>query len=179
MAMLFADIRGSTSLAEEMRPSEFSQLINRFYEASTRILIRTDALIDKLAGDEVAAFYVPGIAGPRYARRAVEAAQQLLRATGHAETKGPWIPVGVGVHTGTAFLGSVGSKDGVVDITALGDSVNTAARLASQAGPGEIVVSEETIAAAGLDTDGLEKRLLELKGKSTSLNVRVISVAPN
>jgi adenylate cyclase len=177
--MLFADVRGSTSLAEGVRASEFSQLINRFYETSTSILIRTDALIDKLAGDEVAAFYVPGIAGPRYAHRAVEAAQQMLRATGHTDPDGPWIPVGVGIHTGTAFLGSVGSKDGIVDITALGDAVNTAARLASQAGQGEIVVSEETIAVIGLDTTGLETRQLELKGKSSPMNVRVMRVAPN
>ena len=62
-SMLFADIRGSTSLAEGMKPGEFSQFIQRFYTETTNVLVRSDALIDKLIGDEVAAFFVPGFAG--------------------------------------------------------------------------------------------------------------------
>jgi adenylate cyclase len=178
LSMLFADVRGSTTLAEGMSPSAFSALIDRFYQSTTDVLIHTDALIDKLAGDEVTAFYFPGFAGPEHAKRAVGAAQELLRVTGHGEPGGPWIPVGVGIHTGTAFFGVVGTETGMRDITALGDAVNVAARLASQAGPGEVVVSEATGAAAGLDTEGLEHRQLDLKGKSESVNAWVIHVAP-
>lgn len=178
LSLLFADIRGSTALAEGVSPSEFSQLINRFYTASTNVLIQTDAFIDKLSGDEVAAIYVPGLAGPEYARRAVEAAQDLLRATGHSDPGGPWVPVGAGVHSGVAFVGAVGSKDGLTDITVLGDVANTTARLASQAGAGEVIVSEAAVAAAGLDTEGLEQRQLELKGRSEPVKVWVIHVAP-
>jgi adenylate cyclase len=64
----------------------------------------------------------------------------------------------------------------ISDITALGDSVNTAARLASQAAPGEILVSEATIKAADLDVEGLEERQLELKGKSEPVGVRVLHI---
>jgi adenylate cyclase len=176
LSMLFADVRGSTRLAEGLGTAEFSQLINRFYRASTDVLVNSDALIDKLIGDEVAAFYVPGFAGRQHARRALDAAVELLRVTGHSDADGPWIPVGVGVHTGVAYVGAVGSAEGMTDITALGDAVNTAARLASEAGPGEILVSEATCAAATLDMDGYEQRCLDLKGRSDTIEVRVIKV---
>jgi adenylate cyclase len=118
LSMLFADIRGSTTLAESMTVSEFRNLIDRFYQTCTKILIDTDAMIDKLIGDQVTGLYLPGYAGQQHARRAVEAAQDILRATGHGTPQGPWAPLGVGVHTGIAYVGAVGSKDGVVDITA-------------------------------------------------------------
>jgi len=176
LTLLFADVRGSTSLAEEIGASAFHHLINRFYTASTEILVHTHALIDKLIGDEVAGLYVPGIAGPDHARIAVDAARTLLKATGHADPDGPWIRVGVGVHTGTAYVGAVGSSQSVSDITVLGDVANTTARLASQAGVGEILVSEETCHAAGLDLDNCEVRLLQLKGRSQAVTARVIRV---
>ncbi len=176
VTLLFADVRGSTTLAEKIGAWEFSRLINRFFKAATQVLIRSDALIDKLIGDEVVAMYVPGFAGPQYIRRAVEAGQEILNVTGHREAGGPWIPVGVGLHHGVAFVGVVGSSDGVVDITALGDVPNTAARLASNAGIGEVIVSEETLRAAGLDGGSYEKRHLTLKGRSEAVDVRVIKV---
>ena len=178
LTMLFADIRGSTSLAEGMSATEFKNLIDRFYQVSTKIFIKTDAMIDKLIGDEVIAFYMPGIAGPDYACLAVQAAEELLIKTGHQDPNGPWAPVGIGVHTGVAFVGAVGTSDGVVDITALGDAVNVTARLASQAKAGEILLSEETILAAKLDSAHLEKRSLDLKGKSAAFDIRVMQVNP-
>ena len=178
MGMLFADIRGSTALAESMSPSEFRNIIDRFYRETTKVLVDCDALIDKLAGDEVAAFFFPGLAGEDYVKRTVDAAQELLRVTGHADPAGPWAPVGVGVHTGVAFFGAVGTSEGMMDMTALGDPVNTAARLASQAATGEIIVSEDAVAAAGIDAGGLEQRSLSLKGKESEVPVRVIRVGP-
>jgi adenylate cyclase len=174
LSLLFADVRGSTTLAEGMSPTEFSRLINRFYNAVTKILIRTDALIDKLIGDQAAGIYVPGFAGSDHALRAIEAAQEVLRATGHSDPGGPWIPLGAGVHTGTAFVGSVGSPDGTTDITVLGDAANTAARLSSEAAPGEIMVSEAAHTAAGLDAARATKRVLDLKGKSEPVTVYIL-----
>ena len=89
------------------------------------------------------------------AERAVATARALLRATGHTDAKGPWLPLGAGVHTGPAWVGAVGNGPRT-DLTALGDTVNTTARLASVAGAGEILVSA-TAAAADLDP-GLERR---------------------
>jgi adenylate cyclase len=178
LSMLFADVRGSTTLAEQMGTAEFVQHMNRFFRSSTEVLSQSGALIDKIVGDEVIGLYVPGVAGPDHARVALEAGQELLRVTGHDDPGGPWIPVGVGVHTGVAFVGTVGDKDGVTDLTALGDAVNIAARFASQAGTGEIITSQASVTAAGMDATGLEQRRLELKGKSEPVDVRVVRVAP-
>ena len=178
LSLLFADVRGSTALAEQSSAREFSKVINRFYTSATDVLVRSNALIEKLIGDEVVGLYVPGLAGPAHARAAIEAAQAILRATGHGDPAGSWIPIGVGVHTGTAYVGAVGSAEGVTDIAALGDAVNTTARLASQAGPGEVLVSEEAILAAGIDANGLEVRHLQLKGRAEPVDVRVLRAEP-
>lgn len=174
LSLLFADVRGSTTLAESMGPKEFSQLINRFYKTATHVLVHSDALIDKIIGDQVAGMYVPGFAGPDHAQRAVSAAQEILRATGHGSSDGPWIPLGAGVHTGAAFVGSVGSEEGTMDITVLGDTANTAARLSTMAEVGQILISEPAFEAARISTGELEKRSLDLKGKSEAVPVYVL-----
>ena len=115
------------------------------------MLVKTDAWLDKLVGDEVIGLYLPGFAGPEHAKSGVRAARELLHVTGHGDPNGPWIPVGAGVHTGVAYVGLVGTEGGISDMTALGDAMNTTARLASQAKAGEILVSEPAYAAAGLD----------------------------
>lgn len=175
LSLLFADVRGSTTLAEAMSPTEFRRLIDRFYTTTTRIMVHSDALIDKIVGDQAAAMYVPGLAGPAHARRAIEAGREILRATGHGQPEGPWIPLGIGIHTGVAFVGAVGSDAGTVDITVLGDAANTAARLSSSAGVGEILISDAAFRAAGLDLGKLETRQLELKGKTQPVLVHVLA----
>jgi adenylate cyclase len=180
ITMFFADVRGSTSLAERMGALEFSRLINRFYMLATDVLIKTDAMVDRLIGDQVVGLYVTGMAGPEHSRRAIEAAESLLQLTGHREPKGPWLPVGIGVHTGLAFVGVVGGEGGnPKDFTALGDNVNITARLASLAGPGEVLISDAAYDAAGSDLGNLESRQLELKGKHELIGVRVLHVSPD
>jgi adenylate cyclase len=175
LTMLFADVRGSTNLAERMSTTEFSRLMNRFYEATINELIQADALVDKIVGDEVIGFFVPGYAGKEHAQRAVEAGKALLRATGHRDAGGPWVPVGVGIHTGLAWIGTIsGVNESSSDFTALGDNVNITARLASKALAGEVLISEATYQAAHLEDDSLEIRDLELKGKSETVRARVI-----
>jgi adenylate cyclase len=174
LTMLFVDVRGSTTLAEQMSPTEYSQLINRFYTVATHAMVWTDALIDKIIGDQAAGMYVPGFAGSGHAHKALTAAQEIMRATGHGTASGPWISLGAGVHTGVAFVGSLGSADGTSDITVLGDAANTAARLSSLAGVGEILISANTASTLGLDTVDLEQRMLQLKGKSEQVSVSVM-----
>ncbi len=175
LSMLFGDVRGSTSIAEQMSPYKFSDLIQRFYQVSAKVLFETNAMVEKLIGDEVAGLYIPGNTGDEHARIAINAARTILQLTGHQRPEGPWIPVGVGVHTGIAFVGSVISE-GIAEITALGDAVNLAARLASVAGPGEVVISEESRLAAGFSTEGLESRDLQLKGKSEPVKAWILQV---
>jgi len=169
MSILFIDIRGSTALSEKMSPTEFSQLINRFYSAATKVIIEEDGLVEKLAGDEVAAFWGAGFAGPDYVRRTIKVAQHLLRVMEQEH-----IPVGIGVHAGIAFFGSMGTAEGLFDLSAKGEEVNTAARLASKAAVGEIIVSEQALQKAGIDGSTLESRSLELKGISEPVIARVM-----
>jgi adenylate cyclase len=169
MSMLFADVRGSTVLAEKMTPTAFSQLINRFYTKSTKVITDEDGLVEKLAGDAVAAFWGAGFAGPDYIRRTIKVAQNLARVMARQE-----IPVGISIHAGVAYFGAMGTADGLTNISAIGDEVNTAARLASQAAVGEILVSEQALKRAGIDGSELESRSLELKGISETILVRIL-----
>jgi adenylate cyclase len=171
VSVLFADVRGSTGLAEHMSPAKFSQLIDRFYHATTRVLYSKNALVEKLIGDEVTGFFVPGFAGKNHARVAIEAGEEILRATGYGNTAGPWLPVGVGVHYGIAYVGSVTSEGGAADVTVLGDTANVGARLTSLAGAGEIMISEAARQAADLDPGEMEMRKMELKGRTDPLEV--------
>lgn len=170
MSMLFADIRGSTALSETMSPTEFSRLINRFYVRTTRIISENDGLMEKLAGDAVAAFWGAGFAGPDYVRRTIAVARQMSKAMAD-----DGIPVGIGVHWGVAFFGAVGTGEGLVDFAAIGEAVNLAARIASQAGAGEILVSRQALETAGLDSAVREWRDLEgLKGISQTVSVGIM-----
>jgi adenylate cyclase len=173
MSMLFADVRGSTPLAEKMNPAEFSGLINRFYNVSIKVLAEFDAMIDRLVGDEMIGYFLPYMTGPNHAKVAIQAAQALLKATGHNDPGGPWIPVGIGVHTGVAYFGTVGSKHGMMDITVLGNNPNLTSRLASAAGQGEILISQAAYEAAGLDLGRLEQRTHTLKGVTEPVTVKV------
>jgi adenylate cyclase len=175
LTLLFADIRGSTRLAEEMTVGGFRQLLNRFYEAANRVVIDSDGLVDKLVGDEVIGLYVPAIGD--HAKKAVLAARDLLRATGHEDPDGPWVPVGAGVHTGTAYVGAVGSQATVSDFTALGDAVNVTARLSSVAAAGEVLISESSYPSASDELGELEVRHLDVKGRDAPIDVRVLALA--
>ena len=101
VTMLFADVRGSSKLARQMPVLDFTRLMNRFYGVSRDVLLEHDAIIEKFVGDEVVGLFIPFMAGPEHAKRAVEAAEALLRATGHGTPEGPWAPLGAGVHTGS------------------------------------------------------------------------------
>jgi adenylate cyclase len=171
LALLFADLRGSTSLAERMSPGEFKKRIDRFYAVATDTLIDADAFVDRLVGDQVVGLFMPGMAGHEYARKAISAAAELVsRVFREAD-----LPVGAGVHAGVAYVGTVEGTSGVErDIAAVGDAVNTTARLASAAGAGEVLISEDAVRSSGFDPKGLEVRRLELKGKANPMSVHVL-----
>jgi adenylate cyclase len=174
--LLFADIRGSTQLAETLSATEFRQLLDRFYRTAAEVLIEHEAIVDKFVGDEVVAIFVPALAGEVHASQAIDAGLELLRATGH-ETDAPWAPIGIGINTGEAFVGVVGTADHV-EFTALGDNVNVTARLASAAAGGEILVTDAAARAAGLGpADGLDHRRLDLRGKAHATDVIVLTLA--
>jgi adenylate cyclase len=174
--LLFADIRGSTALAEGMAAGDFRRLMDRFYDTAAAVVFDHDGIVDKFVGDELVAIFFPVLSGERHAAHGIDAARALLQATGHGEQGGPWVPLGAGVHTGTAWVGAVGAGTHTT-MTALGDAVNTAARLASAATAGEILVTTDAATAAGLDSS-LEPKPLDLKGKQELVQVVRLTVSP-
>lgn len=176
IAVLFADVRGSTVLGERLGPTAFADLLNRFYAAATAVLVPRFAIIDKMIGDEVMALFIP-FGDQAFRRNAVSAAEELLRAVGYGEQGEPWLPVGIGVHSGQAYVGKVGTE-GVNDFTALGDTVNTASRLQALAKAGEIVLSEPVFADVARSYPSAEQRTVDLRGKEASISVRVLRLEP-
>jgi adenylate cyclase len=176
LSMLFADVRDSTPLAEHTPTREYKTLIHRFYKETSHELIHRNSMVNRLMGDQVSALFVPRFAGNEHAKAAIEAARAILAVTGHGSKQGPWIPVGVGVHTGDAFVGAVGSGDGVNEIAILGSAPNLCARLSSAAATGEILVSEQSAKSVGMEAEGWERRVLELKGISGKVPVRVVKI---
>lgn len=162
--VLFADIRGFTSLSEQRDPEEVSALLRRFYRSAEGVLF-PDAIIDKLIGDEVMALYLPMYgrfeeAAPVMLRHA----RELLGAVGYGGGGEPFAAVGIGLDYGAAYVGNVG-EGGVSDFTAIGDVVNTASRLQGQAKGGEIVASARLVERLEQPPPG-ERLELDLKGKA-------------
>lgn len=176
IGVLFADVRGFTSLAETLQPEEVSRLLGRFYEAASRVLIQRNALIDKMVGDEVMALFLPPLMDEPCLEAMVSAGEELLQAAGYGGADEPWLPLGVGLDFGNAFVGNVGSSEVVKDFTALGDVVNTASRLQGCAKAGQMVLSErvyEGVRERYPDAEAIE---LDLKGKSELVPARVIDL---
>ncbi len=177
IAVLFADVSGSTALGERLKPEAFAALMNRFYRTATEVLVRHDATIDKLIGDEVMALFIPGFCGVHYHRHAVEAAVALMAAVGYRGDSHPWLPLRIAVNSGVAYVGNVGGG-GVVDFTALGDPINTASRLQREAAAGEVLMSEPVYEWVAARFPALERRTLTLAGKETPFPVRVLHLGP-
>ena len=172
LTLLFADIRGSTGLGEHLRPAEFAALLTAFYRLAAGAITQADGIVDKFVGDEAIGLFIPGYAGPDHAAKAIAAGRAILTAAGRgdASRSGP-IPVGAGIHTGIAYVGTFGSSEQISDFTALGDPVNTTARLASLAGAGELLVSVAAAERAGFEASGGERRTVEVRGREAGLEV--------
>jgi adenylate cyclase len=175
VTLLFADIRGSTALGERMRPTDFRAYLDRFYRIGSDAITQHDGIVDKFVGDEVIGLFFGGVTGPDHPSAAIRAARELLERVGRddATKMGP-IPVGVGIHTGDAYVGTTGPQGAQDDFTALGDVVNTTARLSSAAAAGELLVSVAALTGAGLAPLGNEIRTVEIKGREATLDVVVL-----
>lgn len=176
VTLLFSDVRGSTALGERLTPTAFHTFLDYFYRLATRAIEASDGIVDKIVGDEVIGLFFGGISGQQHQAAAVHAAMHLAEGAARADAtpSGP-IPVGTAVHTGNAYVGGSGPAGVVEDFTALGDVVNTTARLASAARAGEVLVSVAAADAAGITHDaGVERRNLEIRGRTAPLEVLVL-----
>jgi adenylate cyclase len=116
-----------------------------------------------MLGDKVIGLYFPGLVRTDYRRAAANGAFDLLRAAGHGSAEGPWLTLGVGVHAGKAFVGSLGVEGGSYEFAVLGDAMNVGARMANVARGREILISDAVRPQVADETRG-EERTLELKG---------------
>ena len=175
VSLLFADIRGSTGIGERLSPTEFRAYLERFYRIASAAVLASDGIVDKFVGDEVIGLFFQGVSGDAHAAAAQTAGLRLLTQAGQLDaTPGGPIPVGAAVHTGEAFVGSTAADGVVSDFTALGDVVNTTARLAAAAATGELLVSVEAARAAGTDSAGLDHRTVEVRGRTEPVSVVVL-----
>lgn len=174
LSILFADIRGSTALAEQISAAEFRRLLQQYYVIAARAIEDNGGIVDKFLGDGVMALFIPVIAGDGHARRAVQAGQDLLAAIRESNLAEAGVRVGAGIHTGMAFVGAIGSLD-ELDFSALSDAVNVAARLGSVAVGDELVVSRMAWDAAGRPEAGHELRTVPITGREAPLEVVVLA----
>lgn len=169
ISVVFADVRGSTALAERTSAAAYRGLIQDYYRSAASAVDANGGIVDKFLGDGVMALFIPVITGENHAGRAIAAGRAILSGVERNGLVRKGLMVGAGVHTGEAFVGVVGSDDRI-DFTALGDTVNIAARLGSVAGPGELLVSRWTWDRAGLAAPTSE-RLIEIAGRTGQLAV--------
>jgi len=176
VGILFADVRGYTSIAETEGPTGTAELMNRFYDLATEVLSKHDGVIDKLVGDQVMALFVPGFVGPEYVEQTVAAAEDLLHGVGYGPGESPWLHVGVGIDAGIAYVGNVGSGE-VKDFTAIGDPVNVAARLQALAAPGEILMTERVHDLVSDLLPAARELTVILKGKTEPTSARAVDIS--
>ncbi|HEX5748415.1 MAG TPA: adenylate/guanylate cyclase domain-containing protein [Archangium sp.] len=148
VTILFADVVGFTKLSEAQPPETIVALLNELFTFATEIIQRRGGIIDKFIGDCVMAVWGSPQSHPDDALRAVQAAEDLRRwlDVGNRRWRARWgieIQLAIGIHTGPAVAGNVGSEKRM-EYTVIGDTVNVAARIESMAQPGQILVSEST-----------------------------------
>ena len=161
LTVLFADVRGSTAMAEQVTASAFSSLLTEFYRMVTDAVQAESGVIDKFLGDGVMALFIPSLTDGSHAQHGLAAAQRIQDEA--------QLPVGVGVNTGSAFTGFIGPTSDVSTFSAVGDAVNVAHRLGEAAKAGELLISANTAEQAGLVPDGgangWTMRSLPVKGR--------------
>jgi adenylate cyclase len=181
MSMMMADIRGSVALSAQTSATDFARLVVAMRNDVARILEETDGFLLEFQGDSVFAVWPPGFVGPLHANLAIKAAELATRLFS-ARSDGTPLPIGIAVHTGPVFIGTVAVGSVMKGIGAFGLEVNILARLAAAAAPGEVLVSAATYSAAGLPLPSEGLRSEVLKGVETpvqAVSLRGRSAAPS
>ena len=175
VVVLFSDIRGFTSISERMSPDEIASLLNGYFTEMVEIVFAHGGTLDKFIGDAVMALWGAPLAHEDDADRALRAGMEMQRALVRLNRE--WrlegrqeLTVGIGINVGEVFAGNIGSNRRL-EYTVIGDAVNTASRLCSEAGPGEILIAEPLYAALGQLPAVSLLPPLPLKGKAQPVPV--------
>ncbi|MFD2445150.1 CHASE2 domain-containing protein [Bacillus sp. CGMCC 1.16607] len=169
VSLMFVDIRGFTPLSEKMEPEEVIDILNEYLDLGTRAVFAEEGTLDKFIGDGIMTIFGAPIEQKDHAIRAVRAALRMKKESKQLakrleEKYGRAIHFGIGINSGPAVIGNIGSHDRL-DYTAIGDTVNLAARLESNAGPGQILISEQTFVLVKDQFKINEREPIKVKGK--------------
>jgi len=179
ISMMMIDIRDSVGLSARKSPREFARLVGEMREDVMEILRKTDGFVLEFQGDSVFAVWPPGFVGETHASKAVTAAEEAVRRFARLAAAESEVTVGVGVHTGQVFVGTVCAAAGKLNgISAFGLDVNLVARLAASAAAGEALVTSSTYTTAGRNASDSKVRVLELKGIEGEVRAVVLGGSP-
>ena len=175
VTVLFSDIRGFTALSETMPPGEMATLLTDYFTEMVECVFRNEGTLDKFIGDSVMAQWGAPLGSREDPDKAMQAAIEMMKELDKLNEKWrgegrPELQIGIGLNYGEAFAGNIGSERRL-EYTVIGDTVNTASRLCSAAGPGEILISEEMKRALSMDVTLAVCPPMELKGKSQPVPV--------
>ncbi len=175
VTVLFADIRGFTTMSEKMEARDVVQMLKEFFTSMSGVIFQCNGTVDKFIGDCIMALFGAPVASATSARDGLQAAirmqrQMELLSLSRKRRNAPLFQIGIGLHCGPAVVGNIGS-DNRVQYTAIGDTVNVAARLTSKAAASQIIVSED-VRACIPDLNRFEALgEVELKGRATKTNI--------
>ena len=175
VSVLFSDIRGFTALSETMNADDMAHLLTEYFTEMVECVFANGGTLDKFIGDAVMAQWGAPISTPEDPNHAMEAAISMIKELDGLNkrwrsAKKPELQIGIGLNVGEAFAGNIGS-DRRMEYTVIGDTVNTASRLCSAAGPREILISDEFRRALAKPPKLVEMPPMELKGKSQPVPV--------
>jgi len=176
ITLLFSDIRGFTTLSESRKPEEIVEILNKYFSRQVEVIFRHGGTVDKFIGDAIMAFWGAPVDDPRNAQNAVKAALEMGRVVDEFRRElggelGKEFDIGIGVHTGPAVVGFIGSEN-KLDYTAIGDSVNLASRIeGATKGVARILVSEATRTACGEEFMFTDRDTFKAKGKSEEVRL--------
>lgn len=179
VTVLFADIRGFTSMAENLEPQEVVEQLNEYLETMTPIIFANHGIIDKFVGDEIMAYFGAPVYPEDHSWRAVKTALEMQAALDGLcrkwrSERRPGMRIGIGVNTGPVVMGNIGSSQ-YMDFTLIGDSVNVASRLCSIAEPGEVLVGAATLKEVADRVSVLKTRETTIRGRVSPVTVHSVS----
>jgi class 3 adenylate cyclase len=174
LTVLFADIAGSTSIAERLDPEDWTALVGEAFQRMNRTIERYGGTIARLMGDGVLAFFGAPAAHEDDPERAVRCGLDLVRAIDELDAAqhvagAESLKVRVGINTGPVVVGIVGTQT-ASEYTAMGDTVNVAARMQASARPGSVLVTAATHRFVSQVVEAVDVGQLELKGKSETVH---------
>jgi len=175
VTILFSDIRNFTRMSESLPPDQLVQLLNEYFTEMAEVIFQNQGSLDKYIGDAIVAVFGSLIALENPSSTAVQAAIHMMKRMSTLREKwknryGVEMEMGVGINTGEVFLGNVGSPERM-EFTVIGDTVNIASRFSGLARGGQILVTKETFTQLGPDMRCKELSPVEVKGKTTKLEV--------